>query len=808
MTGLPARNAPRSPTLWPAFIWVDAAALAALLTSGVLGLSSTFAGDWQFLLAGVGAIALGLALAALAARHRLGLLLTMALAVLGYVVFGAVLAAPDQAIAGVLPSLESIRTVIAGAVLSWKQLLTSAAPVDVANGLLVVPFLGSYVAALLAGIMAWRLRSPAWAVLPATTLFLLATAMGAHQTSFAALRGMLFVAIAVAWLAFRRHHAARQSAVVRSESRPPAGASPAKSGIRLHRGITGALVLVVAAGVALGVSPVLTASATRLVLRDVVVPPLDLRDYPSPLATFRDYVKNQKETKLLEVTGLPAGARIRLATLDSYDGVVFDVFGSGSSNFSPISNAGAIGTARQQGAGLSASSAKDPGTSSPVAVKVEAYKGVWLPSSGDLQSVDFGGDRARQLDDSLFFNAATDTAITTARLQAGDTYSLGVAYPPPPTDSELVAADFATIVLPPIENVPQVVVAKANEFVGDSSLPIERVRKLEAALSKQGAFSHGLDGEARSMSGHGAQRITSLLSAKQMVGDDEQYAVAMALMARELGIPARVVMGFYPDPKKPQGAGAVEITGNDVHAWVEVAFAGAGWVPFNPTPSEDNVPIPPDPQPRSKPQPQVLQPPPPPQPPVELPPDSAPDAQDAEQNEQGFWGFLGPILLAIGLGLIPVAVLVLPLLLIAWLKLRRRKRRASAGSATDRISGGWSEIISTATDLGTRLPAGATRRESAANLAAAFPANSSTTVLLAHRADEAVFAAGNPSDEDISEFWADVDSSLREMTGSVGFWQRQRARFSVRSLAEDGVLSQLNTLLASMRTAWRDRRNT
>ena len=36
-----------------------------------------------------------------------------------------------------------------------------------------------------------------------------------------------------------------------------------------------------------------------------------------------------------------------------------------------------------------------------------------------------------------------------------------------------------------------------------------------------------------------------------MVGDGEQYAVAAALMAREIGFPARVVVGYLPDPDEP-----------------------------------------------------------------------------------------------------------------------------------------------------------------------------------------------------------------------------------------------------------------
>ena len=49
-----------------------------------------------------------------------------------------------------------------------------------------------------------------------------------------------------------------------------------------------------------------------------------------------------------------------------------------------------------------------------------------------------------------------------------------------------------------------------------------------------------------SPAGHTSARIASLLTQPALVGDEEQYAVTMALMARELGLPARVVLGFVP----------------------------------------------------------------------------------------------------------------------------------------------------------------------------------------------------------------------------------------------------------------------
>jgi len=58
--------------------------------------------------------------------------------------------------------------------------------------------------------------------------------------------------------------------------------------------------------------------------------------------------------------------------------------------------------------------------------------------------------------------------------------------------------------------------------------------------------------------------------------------------------------------------------------------------------------------------------------------------------------------------------------------------------------------------------------------------------MLAHRADAAVFGAGQPSEDEVEEYWKIVDSSLTDITGSVGFWKRQQARFSPRSLLSDG----------------------
>ncbi len=72
--------------------------------------------------------------------------------------------------------------------------------------------------------------------------------------------------------------------------------------------------------------------------------------------------------------------------------------------------------------------------------------------------------------------------------------------------------------------------------------------------------------------------------AQTRAGYCQQFAGAMALMLRYLGVPARVAVGFSSgryDAKHHRWI----VTDHDAHAWVEAWFRGYGWLPFDPTPS-------------------------------------------------------------------------------------------------------------------------------------------------------------------------------------------------------------------------------
>lgn len=740
--------------------WIlDLAAVGALLAVPIIGFWPTFGGP-AYLPAAAGGALLGMGLAVLCARLGWGILPLAGLTALAYFLFGGALALPHTAVLGVVPTLDTLGRLATGIVTSWKQLLTTVAPVAASDGHLLVPFVLALVAGVLTTSLALRLRTPAWALIPAAAFLVAQIALGTSQPAVPIVQGVVFALVAAVWLAVRQSWEHGTGAVPLGD-----GATPAR-GVGLRRVLLGGAVVVVATLIGVGASAFAAPQSPRYVLRDVVIPPFDVREYPSPLQSFRAYVRDFPDEPLFTVSGMPKEARVRLATMDAYDGTVYNVSDAGagtSSAFGPVRG------------NMSADAEGAPAT---VHIEVGALEGVWMPEVGAVRSIEFDGERADDLRRSAFYNEATETAVVTQRLAAGDAYTLETVVPSSPSDDALADDDFAPVSLPDQEGVPQEFAEIASQAVAEAGTPVEQVRALQTMLAEGGFFSHGLEGEVLSRAGHGAERISTLLGSDQMVGDDEQYATAMALLAREIGIPARVVMGFYPE-EDAAGDPVFAATGDTLHAWVEVAFADHGWVTFDPTPPEDQVPNDQTTKPRADPKPQVLQPPPPPQEPVDLPP-TVPDDRESE-DESGFDAALIALIVVIVVGVAGLlALLAAPFIVIGALKAARRRKRRDAERAADRISGGWDELIDRATDYGTPVRPGGTRREDAGIVGTAFAEPRVAT--LADRADLEVFGPTEPTPDDVTEFWRQVDEIVGGMGDGRSLWARLAARLNVRSL--------------------------
>jgi len=732
----------------------DLAAVAILVSCAIVGFGPTFAGP-AYLFAGFGALLLGIAVAVAGAIWRWGALIVAAATILVYVVFGGALAAPATTIAGFIPTLDTLVQLATGVVFSWKQYLTSLAPLSAGDSFLVVPYLSTLVVTVVTATIALRARRSGWAVLPAGVFLAFVIAFGMTSTALPIVQGAVFAATAIAWLAYRRALVLRQDSI-------DAGSTGRVSTMR--RVAAGAGVLAIAVAIGAAGSAVAAPTGSRYVLRDVIIPPLDLRQYASPLQSFRGLVRDHKDDVLFTVSGLPDQGRVRLATLDAYDGIVYNVARDGT---------GASASFSRLGDGIAATTEGTPAT---VTITLDELAGVWLPGVGYLTSVQYEGERADELRRSTFYNRSSGVAVVTAGLRSGDSYTIETVVPAAPTSTELAEAVAAPFALPAPVDVPEAAPAVAGELASGASTPYEQASALAKTLSEKGFFSHGLEGDAYSRSGHGSERLQQMLVADDWIGDDEQYATAMALMASQLGLPSRVVMGFYPED---YDGGTLAVTGDDLHAWVEVAFAELGWVTFDPTPPEDQVPTDQQTEPQKELQPQTLQPPPPVQENVELPPDIPEDEGDDDDRpgDAGPWLFiLG--MTAAGLGII--AILLAPFFAIVALKLRRRRLRRTRPEAADRVSGAWDEAVDTARDLGTPLDPGGTRLEGAAQLSAAF--DTPTAVAVAERAEARVFGPGDPDDADVAAIWTDVDGLVDHMRGTVGPWRRLRSRVSLRSL--------------------------
>ncbi|HEX6339335.1 MAG TPA: DUF3488 and transglutaminase-like domain-containing protein [Jiangellaceae bacterium] len=116
-----------------------------------------------------------------------------------------------------------------------------------------------------------------------------------------------------------------------------------------------------------------------------------------------------------------------------------------------------------------------------------------------------------------------------------------------------------------------------DQAVGDLENPHEQAAALQAWFRSLGDFSYSLEREP----GTSASLLIDFLDNR--IGYCEQFAATMSIMARALGIPARVAVGFTPGELQDDGTWIVR--SHDSHAWPELFFNGIGWVRFEPTPS-------------------------------------------------------------------------------------------------------------------------------------------------------------------------------------------------------------------------------
>lgn len=121
----------------------------------------------------------------------------------------------------------------------------------------------------------------------------------------------------------------------------------------------------------------------------------------------------------------------------------------------------------------------------------------------------------------------------------------------------------------------------------------DRLSKIEALADYLQGFEYTLEQRSSPRVEDGADPIEGFLFDTR-AGHCEYFATALALLGRELGIPTRIVNGYYGAHRNDVG-GYYAVRQADAHSWVEVHFGELGWVTFDPTPpagrtAGDNAP--------------------------------------------------------------------------------------------------------------------------------------------------------------------------------------------------------------------------
>jgi len=327
----------------------------------------------------------------------------------------------------------------------------------------------------------------------------------------------------------------------------------------------------------------------------------------------------------------------------------------------------------------------------------------WLPTPYPVRSVQVGGDwryDARTLD-IVDTDPGSSVADTTYRLIAFhprlDAVRLDDALSAPGNVQDPMTS------VP--SNLPPVIARTALRVTRKAQSPYARAVALQDWFRHGGGFTYST---AR-RPGSGMSELAAFIT-NDKVGFCEQFAAAMAVMGRTLGIPSRVAVGFL----HPQPTGTRDdwvYTTDDLHAWPEMYFSGYGWVIFDPTPAVRTGAAPaytrqqlpqhappttvPTPTPSSK---------------------HAPKDEKLQQPAAATGSGPGPMLwLPVGAG-----VLVLLLLASSPRLVRDARRRAwlrPGQGAPGLAAGAWAELHATAQDLGLPWPAGRSARETGRVLA-------------------------------------------------------------------------------------------
>ncbi|TAK71101.1 MAG: transglutaminase domain-containing protein [Actinomycetota bacterium] len=374
-----------------------------------------------------------------------------------------------------------------------------------------------------------------------------------------------------------------------------------------------------------------------------------------------------------------------------------------------------------------------------------------------------------------YFDADTQVIFSPTDTARGKTITANL-YDLPTSARQLRAAtaeptESLRSVLAVPADLPSEISRIASQVTSGATNPYDRARALQDWFTRDGGFRYS----TTVSSGSGEDHLVQFL--RERVGYCEQFAAAMAIMARTLGIPARVDVGFTGG--KRQQDGSFVVAADDAHAWPELWFGGVGWVRFEPTPRADaaGVTTPPYAAPETS---TTEDPPSLPEPTAaaEVGEDPATTAAPDPEAEVSDGAGAGRRFLVVAI----VAAALLAGAAPGLARALRRRRRLTATAPAALAEGAWAELRDSAVDYGLPWRDADTPRQAGARLVSTGAVGTAESVALqriVQATEHSRYARAGAVEDDLG---TDVAAIRRGFDASVTRWARLRARLMPRSL--------------------------
>ncbi len=501
----------------------------------------------------LGAALLSTALAVAMRRLRVPLPLAILGSLIGLALVMVNRYAPGTSRLGVVPtgeSLDQLQLLLDDGVEQFRKL---RAPVPDLPPFIAASMGAAWIMAFLTDWGALRLRLAFEPVLPASLLFIFSAVLGAGNSRLSST--LVFAAAVLLWAVAQRVESLTSGSawLTADRQRGPVGVAQSAAAIGLVAVLLGAFLGPRIPG----------AGEEELYYWRTRTDPT--RTVVSPFVEIGSRLVEQKDIDLFKVTS-ERRSYWRLSGLDEYDAERASWITSGRFETETDSlpglrtSAGSTVAVQQQ-------------------IEIQGLGGIFLPAA-------FAPSRIVESNDEVAWNA--ESGALAVKDDGNDSETDGAAYViesvlPLHTPAELNAID--EVVPPEIAERYLKLPVDLTPVVAEEAIAITQAAgattRYEQALALQEhfrAFDYSLNLSRRT-----DDPIEQFL--EERVGFCQQFSGTFALMARSLGIPARVAVGFtWGDPVDGE-PNTYQVTGRHTHAWPEVWFDDLGWVAFEPTPT-------------------------------------------------------------------------------------------------------------------------------------------------------------------------------------------------------------------------------